>query len=66
LQCANASTLHYQDPGKTKAILLGMPFNNPVAYAMVDQKEFFGEMSVTYLSNGYHQLEKANKKIMED
>jgi hypothetical protein len=33
---------------------------------MVDQKEFFAEMSVTYLSNGYHELDKANKKIMED
>ena len=30
------------------------------AYAMVDQKEFFAEMSVTFLSNGYRKLDKAD------
>jgi hypothetical protein len=33
---------------------------------MVDLKEFFAEMSVTYLSDGYHSLDKADKTIVED
>jgi hypothetical protein len=37
-----------------------------MAYAMVDFKEFFAEMSVTYLSNGYHDLDRANKAVMEN
>lgn len=37
-----------------------------MAYAMVDLKEFFAEMSVTYLSNGYTDLDKSNKFVMED
>lgn len=37
-----------------------------MAYAMVDFKEFFAEMSVTYLSKGYHDLDTANKSIMEE
>jgi hypothetical protein len=32
---------------------------------MVDQKEFFAEMSVSFFSNGYHKLSKADKTIME-
>jgi hypothetical protein len=36
-----------------------------MAYGMVDFKEFFAEMSVAYLSNGYHDLDRANKAVME-
>lgn len=36
-----------------------------LAYALVDQKEFFAEMSVTFLSNGYHKLSRAENTIME-
>lgn len=36
------------------------------AYAMVDHKEFFAEMSVTYLSNGYSELDYASKTDMEE
>lgn len=33
---------------------------------MVDHKEFFAELSVTYLSNGYHSLDKADPTCMEN
>jgi hypothetical protein len=32
---------------------------------MVDHKEFFAEMSVTYLSDGYRSLDKEDKMAME-
>ena len=35
------------------------------AYCMVDHKEFFAEMSVTYLSHGYRPLDKEEKMLME-
>lgn len=38
----------------------GMDVDHDMAYAMVDRKEFFAEMSVTFLSNGYHTLDKAD------
>lgn len=37
-----------------------------MAYAMVDFKEFFAEMSVTFLCDGYHELDTANTSIMEE
>jgi hypothetical protein len=36
------------------------------AYATVDQKEFFAEMMVTYLSDAYHELDGADSTIMEE
>ena len=35
-----------------------------LAYAMVDFKEFFAEMSVTYWSRGYEELGQSNKSRM--
>ena len=43
----------------------GLEEDYDLAYAMVDQKEFFAEMSVTFLSNGYRKLDKADKHQME-
>lgn len=37
-----------------------------MAYAMVDPKEFFAEMSVAYLSGGYRNLDTANPTQMMD
>lgn len=37
-----------------------------MAYAMVDPKEFFAEISVTFWSKGYRNLDKANPTIMEE
>ena len=37
-----------------------------IAYATVDHKEFFAEMSVAYLCNGYTSLDTANHSFMED
>ena len=36
-----------------------------LAYAMVDHKEFWSELSTTYLCNNYAYLDKANKAIMD-
>lgn len=44
----------------------GKPKDYDMAYAMIDLKEFFAEMSVTYLSNGYHELDHADKTILEE
>lgn len=56
--------------GKYEEILrrdwAGMEDDFDMAYALVDPKEFFAEMSVTYLSNGYHDLDTADKSIMEE
>lgn len=35
-----------------------------LAYAMVDHKEFWSELSTTYLCNNYEHLDKANNTIM--
>lgn len=43
----------------------GMPEDYDMAYAMVDKKEFFAEMSVAFLSNGYHALDRADCSVME-
>lgn len=43
----------------------GKDEDHDMAYAMVDVKEFFAELSVTYWSNGFHPLDKADKSIME-
>eukprot|EP00980_Cylindrotheca_fusiformis_P011281 scaffold2597_cov116-Cylindrotheca_fusiformis.AAC.9 len=43
----------------------GLDQDFDMAYAMIDQKEFFAEMSVTFLSNSYHALSRADKTIME-
>jgi hypothetical protein len=37
-----------------------------MAYCLVDHKEFFSELSVTYLSDGYHELDEKDKTVMED
>ena len=37
-----------------------------MAYAMVDQKEFFAEMSVTFWSTGYGNLDKGNPQILQE
>jgi hypothetical protein len=44
----------------------GMEEDFDMAYAMVDKKEFFAEMSVAFLCDGYHSLSKADHNIMED
>lgn len=36
-----------------------------LAYAMIDCKEFFAEMSVTFLANGYRELDCAPSHLME-
>lgn len=36
-----------------------------LAYCMVNHKEFFSEMSVTYLSNGYRELDEGDRKRMD-
>ena len=41
------------------------PADFDLAYAMVDQKEFFAEISVAFLCNGYHALNKADPNVME-
>eukprot|EP00532_Pseudo-nitzschia_australis_P018205 CAMPEP_0168312080 /NCGR_PEP_ID=MMETSP0142_2-20121227/67712_1 /TAXON_ID=44445 /ORGANISM="Pseudo-nitzschia australis, Strain 10249 10 AB" /LENGTH=581 /DNA_ID=CAMNT_0008265027 /DNA_START=250 /DNA_END=1993 /DNA_ORIENTATION=+ len=41
------------------------PANFDLAYAMVDKKEFFAEISVAFLCNGYHALDKADSAVME-
>lgn len=43
----------------------GCEQTHDMAYALVDQKEFFGEMSVAFLSNGYRRLNKADSTILE-
>ena len=35
------------------------------AYCMVNHKEFFAEMSVTYLANGYHDLDEGDCSHIE-
>ncbi|MGK3748906.1 MAG: hypothetical protein ACI8RD_001198 [Bacillariaceae sp.] len=42
------------------------PADFDLAYAMVDKKEFFAEISVAYLCNGYHTLNKADPNDMND
>jgi len=37
-----------------------------MAYAMVDPKEFFAEMSVTFWSTGYGNLDKGNPQILQE
>jgi hypothetical protein len=37
-----------------------------MAYAMLDHKEFFAEMSVTYWSNGYRELDTAANNNMSE
>ena len=39
--------------------------DSDLAYAMVDPKEFFAELSVAYFSNAYRSLDRADPKIME-
>lgn len=39
--------------------------SHQIAYAMVDFKEFFAEMSVAYLSDSYHHLDNEDKDVME-
>mmetsp|Transcript_24813 Transcript_24813/g.58882 ORF Transcript_24813/g.58882 Transcript_24813/m.58882 type:complete len:609 (-) Transcript_24813:116-1942(-) len=39
--------------------------DSDLAYAMVDKKEFFAEMSVTFLANSYHTLDKGNCLCMD-
>ena len=39
--------------------------DSDLAYAMVDKKEFFAEMSVTFLANSYHALDKGNSLCMD-
>ena len=41
------------------------PANFDLAYAMVDKKEFFAEISVAFLCNGYRALDKADSTVME-
>lgn len=36
-----------------------------LAYCMVNHKEFFSEMSVTYLSDGYRELDEEDNKRMD-
>lgn len=40
--------------------------DSDLAYAMVDKKEFFAEMSVTFLANSYHVLDKGDSSCMEE
>jgi hypothetical protein len=43
----------------------GKDVESDMAYAMVDYKEFFAEMSVAYWSQGYCDLSESNSKCME-
>jgi hypothetical protein len=40
------------------------PADTDLAYAMVDKKEFFAEMSVAFLSDAYHALDKGDCRYM--
>ena len=42
------------------------PADFDLAYAMVDKKEFFAEISVAFLCNGYHAMDKADPNDMND
>jgi len=44
----------------------GLEEEYDLAYAMVDRKEFFAEISVAYLCNGYKSLNKADPNIIEE
>jgi hypothetical protein len=48
------------EEGKTK-----QPADSDLAYAMVDAKEFFAELSVAYFCNAYRSLDKADPNTME-
>lgn len=43
----------------------GLECEKDLAYAMVDHKEFFAEMSVTYLCDNYPELDEQDKTCME-
>jgi len=43
----------------------GLDCDWDLAYAMVDHKEFFAELSVAYLSDTYQHLEKGDSSMME-
>jgi hypothetical protein len=44
---------------------LQQPADSDLAYAMVDPKEFFAELSVAYFCNAYRTLDKADPTTME-
>jgi len=44
----------------------GKPQDFDLAYAMVDCKEFFSELSVAYWSRGYGELDQADRNKMEE
>jgi len=50
----------------TRKETIDQPADFDLAYAMVDKKEFFAEISVAFLCNGYHALNKANPNDMKD
>jgi len=59
---ADSSGKYNQTPRRDWA---GCEKTHDLAYALVDQKEFFSEMSVTYLSTGYQDLNKGDCSMLE-
>lgn len=43
----------------------GMPCETDMAYGMVNHKEFFAEMSVTFLCDSYHELDGGDGQSMD-
>jgi hypothetical protein len=72
LNCGRVKAMYVraQQSGRYEQVLrrdwAGLKSDTDLSYSMIDHKEFFAEMSVTYWAKSYQELDKKSADMMEE